>query len=55
MGATSTCDIDRASASRYGLNIRTFKASIAAAVGGDNIGETVEGLQRFPDQRALPA
>jgi Cu(I)/Ag(I) efflux system membrane protein CusA/SilA len=40
--------IDRASASRYGLNISDVQSVIAAAVGGDNIGETVEGLQRFP-------
>ena len=40
--------IDRASAARYGLNISDVQSVIAAAVGGDNIGETVEGLQRFP-------
>src|SRR5207253_8007096 len=40
--------IDRASASRYGLNISDVQSVIAAAVGGDNIGEAVEGLQRFP-------
>ena len=28
---------------------------MSVAVGGDNIGETVEGLQRFPDQCSLSA
>jgi Cu(I)/Ag(I) efflux system membrane protein CusA/SilA len=41
-------DIDRAAAARYGLNIADVQAVVAAAIGGDNIGETVEGLQRFP-------
>jgi Cu(I)/Ag(I) efflux system membrane protein CusA/SilA len=41
-------DIDRATAARYGLNIADVQSVVAAAVGGDNIGETVEGLQRFP-------
>ncbi|HXF80400.1 MAG TPA: efflux RND transporter permease subunit, partial [Usitatibacter sp.] len=40
--------IDRDSASRYGLNIADVQGIVSAAVGGDNIGETVEGLQRFP-------
>ncbi len=41
-------DIDRAAAGRYGLNIDEVQGIIASAVGGDNVGETVEGLQRFP-------
>jgi Cu(I)/Ag(I) efflux system membrane protein CusA/SilA len=40
--------IDRAAAARYGLNIDDVQDIIASAVGGDTIGETVEGLQRFP-------
>ena len=40
--------IDRDSASRYGLNVSDVQSLVSAAVGGDNIGETVEGLQRFP-------
>jgi len=40
--------IDRDSAGRYGLNIADVQSVISAAIGGDNIGETVEGLQRFP-------
>ena len=40
--------IDRMSAARYGLNIADVQSVVSAAIGGDNIGETVEGLQRFP-------
>ncbi|HEX4779608.1 MAG TPA: efflux RND transporter permease subunit [Usitatibacter sp.] len=40
--------IDRDAASRYGLNIADVQGIVSAAVGGDNIGETVEGRQRFP-------
>ncbi len=40
--------IDRDAAARYGLNISDVQSVVAAAIGGDNIGETVEGLQRFP-------
>jgi Cu(I)/Ag(I) efflux system membrane protein CusA/SilA len=40
--------IDRDAAARYGLNIADVQGIVSAAIGGDNIGETVEGLQRFP-------
>ena len=40
--------INRAVAARYGMNISDVQSVVAAAIGGDNIGETVEGLQRFP-------
>jgi len=40
--------IDRDRASRYGLNIADVQSVVSAAIGGDNIGETVEGVQRFP-------
>ena len=41
-------DIDRAAASRYGLNIADVQSIISGAVGGENVGETVEGLARYP-------
>jgi Cu(I)/Ag(I) efflux system membrane protein CusA/SilA len=41
-------NIDRDRASRYGLNISDVQGIVSAAIGGDDIGETVEGLQRFP-------
>jgi Cu(I)/Ag(I) efflux system membrane protein CusA/SilA len=39
---------DRLAAARYGLNIEDLQRIVAMAVGGENIGETVEGLSRFP-------
>ncbi|MEX2150134.1 MAG: efflux RND transporter permease subunit [Steroidobacteraceae bacterium] len=41
-------DIDRDAAARYGLNIAEVQSVITAAIGGETIAETVEGLQRFP-------
>ena len=41
-------NIDRDAAGRYGLNIADVQSIVSAAIGGDNVGETVEGLQRFP-------
>ncbi len=40
--------IDRERAARYGLNIADVQDVVASAIGGDNVGETVEGLRRFP-------
>ena len=40
--------IDRDAAARYGLNIADVQSVVSAAIGGDNIGETIDGLQRFP-------
>jgi copper/silver efflux system protein len=41
-------DIDRDAAARYGLNVADVHSVVSAAIGGENIGETIEGLQRFP-------
>ncbi|WP_415753191.1 efflux RND transporter permease subunit [Pseudomonas leptonychotis] len=41
-------DIDRIAAARYGLNIADVQAIVAGAIGGENVGETIEGLARFP-------
>jgi len=41
-------DIDRATAARYGLNIADVQSVVSSAIGGERIGETVEGLARFP-------
>ena len=46
--------IDRAAAARYGLNISDVQAVVAGAIGGENIGETVEGLARFPINLRYP-
>jgi copper/silver efflux system protein len=41
-------NIRRADAARFGMNIADVQSLISSAVGGENVGETVEGLQRFP-------
>ncbi len=46
--------IDRDRAARYELNIADVQSIVSAAIGGDNIGETVEGLQRFPINLRYP-
>ncbi|HEX3062034.1 MAG TPA: efflux RND transporter permease subunit, partial [Usitatibacter sp.] len=40
--------IDRVAAARYGLNVSDVQDVVTTAIGGENVGETVEGLQRFP-------
>ncbi len=47
-------DIRRDAAARHGLNIADVQEVVAGAVGGMNIGETVEGLQRFPINLRYP-
>jgi len=41
---------DRVKAARLGLNISDINAVISAAVGGINITETIEGLERYPEK-----
>ncbi|MBU4038419.1 MAG: efflux RND transporter permease subunit [Alphaproteobacteria bacterium] len=41
-------DIDRAAAGRYGLNIADVQSIVAGAIGGETIGQTVEGVARYP-------
>jgi len=45
---------DRLAAARYGLNIEDLNQVIAAAVGGINITQTVEGLERYPVNLRFP-
>jgi len=39
---------DRGRIARYGLSIADAQRIVSVAIGGENVGETVEGLQRFP-------
>ena len=41
-------DIDRTAAARYGLNIADVQSIVSGAIGGETVGETVEGLARYP-------
>ena len=41
-------DIDREKAARYGLTVGAVQDVIQSAIGGMNVTETVEGLERYP-------
>ncbi len=41
-------DIQRGKAARYGLNIADVQQVVATAIGGMNVTNTVEGLERYP-------
>ncbi|MBL1140979.1 MAG: efflux RND transporter permease subunit [Proteobacteria bacterium] len=47
-GRYLTVDIDRVNAARLGLNINDIQNIVRTAVGGMNVAETVEGLERYP-------
>ncbi len=47
-------DINRFAASRYGLNIADVQAVVSGAIGGENIGEVVEGRARYPINLRYP-
>ncbi|VUS75390.1 efflux RND transporter permease subunit [Klebsiella huaxiensis] len=40
--------IDRVKAARYGVSVKELQSVVASVVGGDNIGETIEGRERYP-------
>jgi len=46
--------IDRIRAARFGLSLADVQQVVALAIGGENVGETVEGLQRFPINLRYP-
>lgn len=47
-GRYVTIDINRHAAARYGLSIKQVQQVVSTAVGGMNVGETIEGLERYP-------
>ncbi|MFT7431107.1 MAG: Cu(I)/Ag(I) efflux system membrane protein CusA/SilA, partial [Colwellia sp.] len=47
-------DIQRAKAARYGLNISDIQQVIATAIGGINVTQTIEGLERYPVNLRYP-
>jgi Cu(I)/Ag(I) efflux system membrane protein CusA/SilA len=53
-GRYVTVDIRRDQASRYGLNIDDVQAIVTTAIGGMNVTETVEGLERYPVNLRYP-
>jgi len=53
-GRYVTVDILRDQASRYGLNIDDVQDIVRTAIGGMNVTETVEGLERYPVNLRFP-
>ncbi len=47
-------DIDRAAAARYGLNIADVQEVVSGAIGGETIGELVDGRARYPINLRYP-
>ncbi len=47
-------DIDRRRASRFGLNVTDVQEIVRTAVGGMNVTQTVEGLERYPVNLRYP-
>lgn len=47
-------DIDRFAAARYGLNVDDVQAVVSGAIGGENIGEVVDGRARYPINLRYP-
>lgn len=41
-------DIDRLRAARYGMSVADIQTIVSSAIGGENVGEVVDGRQRFP-------
>ena len=46
--------INRAAAARYGLNVADVQAVVSGAIGGEALGQTVEGLARYPISLRYP-
>ena len=47
-------DIDRFAASRYGLNIADVQAIVSGAIGGETIGQVIDGRARYPISLRYP-
>ncbi|WP_275098307.1 efflux RND transporter permease subunit [Sedimenticola hydrogenitrophicus] len=47
-------DIERARAARYGLNIADVQQIVSTAIGGMNVSQTIEGLERYPINLRYP-
>ena len=41
-------DVDRLAAARYGLSVAEVQAIVSTAIGGDNVGEVIQGRERYP-------
>ena len=41
-------EVDRAAAARFGLSVADVQAVVSTAIGGDNVGEVIQGRERYP-------
>lgn len=41
-------DVDRLAAARHGLSVADVQAIVSTAIGGDNVGEVIQGRERYP-------
>jgi len=41
-------EVNRLAAARYGLSVADVQAVVATAIGGDNVGEVIQGRERYP-------
>ena len=41
-------DVDRAAAARFGLSVADVQSVVSTAIGGDNVGEVIQGRERYP-------
>ena len=53
-GRYVSIDIDRMAAARYGLSIEQVQQTAATAVGGETIGQKIDGLARYPINVRFP-
>jgi Cu(I)/Ag(I) efflux system membrane protein CusA/SilA len=47
-------DVDRLAAARHGLSVADVQALVSTAIGGDNVGEMVQGRERYPINLRYP-
>ncbi|MDT8319622.1 MAG: efflux RND transporter permease subunit [Xanthomonadales bacterium] len=53
-GRYVTVDVNRLAAARFGLNIADVHDIVRSAIGGMSVGESVEGLERYPINLRYP-
>jgi len=53
-GRYVTIDVDRLAATRFGLNVADVHDVVRSAIGGMIVGESVEGLERYPINLRYP-
>ena len=41
-------DVNRLAAARYGISVSDVQAVVTTAIGGDNVGEVIQGRERYP-------